>query len=162
MAYARDTNVSIEQTKVDIERMLERCGATHFGYSTGPGEATINFQMHDRFVRYRLLLPNPKDKAFEYTGKKTFRRTPVQQRKAWEQACRSRWRALYLVIQAKLVAVEAGITSFADEFLAAFVLPSDRTVAEDLAAPIAEAYRTGKMPTAVPLLGHVVEGEVIE
>lgn len=162
MAYARDTAVSIERTKVDIEHMLGRAGATHFGYSTGPSEATVNFRMRDRVVRYRLIMPDKKDRAFEYTKNRTFRRTPAQQLKAWDQACRSRWRALFLVIQAKIVAVEAGITSFEDEFLAAFVLPSDRTVAEELAAPIAEAYRTGKMPTSVPLLGHVVEGEVIE
>ena len=46
------------------------------------------------------------------------------------QAERQRWRALAMVIQAKLEAVSAGITTLEDEFLAWTVLADGRTVAE--------------------------------
>ena len=38
----------------------------------------------------------------------------------WEQACRQRWRALALVIKAKLEAIDAEISTFEEEFLPFF------------------------------------------
>ena len=40
---------------------------------------------------------------------------------------RQRWRALALCIKAKLEAVECGITSFEEEFLAHVVMPNGQT-----------------------------------
>ena len=69
----------------------------------------------------------------------------------WEQAVRQRWRALHLVIQAKLEAVETGISTFDEEFLAWITLPDDTTVGQRLLPQVARAYETGDMP---PLLGQ--------
>ena len=46
---------------------------------------------------------------------------------SYDQACRQRWRALLLVIKAKLEAVTAGISTIETEFLANIVLP-DNTI----------------------------------
>jgi hypothetical protein len=58
----------------------------------------------------------------------------------FEQATRQKWRALNLVIKAKLEAVEAGIVTFEDEFMAHMVLPNGATVAEYVGPQIEEAY----------------------
>ena len=42
-----------------------------------------------------------------------------KQRQLWEQGCRSRWRAILLILLAKFEAIEAGISTFEREFLAA-------------------------------------------
>ena len=69
----------------------------------------------------------------------------------WQQACRQRWRALALVIKAKLEAVETGIATFEQEFLAYIVLPNGQSVG-DTAIPAIEAAAAGKdLP---PLLGN--------
>ena len=68
----------------------------------------------------------------------------------WEQACRQRWRALALVIKAKLEAVESGITTFEDEFLAHIVMPDGQTVATHIKPRIAEAYEGGRMLALMP------------
>ncbi|WP_198651245.1 hypothetical protein [Salinicola sp. CPA57] len=68
---------------------------------------------------------------------------------AWEQACRQRWRALALVIKAKLEAVESGITMFEEEFLAHIVLPNGGTVGGWMLPQIKKSYDSGSMP---PLL----------
>ena len=47
---------------------------------------------------------------------------------ASEQGKRSRWRALYLVVKAKLEAVSSGIVSMEDEFLAQTVMNDGETV----------------------------------
>ena len=57
-------------------------------------------------------------------------RTAADQQSAWEQACRQRWRALLLIIRAKLEAAEAGISTLETEFLANIVLPDGRTAGQ--------------------------------
>ena len=47
-------------------------------------------------------------------------------------------------------AVEAGISVFEDEFMAAIVLPDGQTVGEVMREQIAIAYRDGKMPPLLP------------
>ena len=70
-----------------------------------------------------------------------------------EQHRKSRWRALYLVIKAKLEAVDIGITTIEEAFLADTVLPDRRTVAEVMQPQIESAYSTGNMPPLLPYHG---------
>ncbi|MDD3798409.1 MAG: hypothetical protein PHE36_04435 [Novosphingobium sp.] len=68
----------------------------------------------------------------------------------WEQACRQRWRALALVIKAKLEAIDSGISEFDDEFMAHIVLPNGRTVSEEVRPKITSAYAGEGMPNLLP------------
>jgi hypothetical protein len=68
-----------------------------------------------------------------------------------EQACRQRWRALALAIKAKLEAVEAGITSFEDEFMAHIVLPDGSTFGRWARPQIAKVYEENTMPSLLAL-----------
>ena len=77
----------------------------------------------------------------------------AQAQRAWEQACRSRWRALLLAIKAKLEAVQCHIAEFEDEFLAYVVLPDNSTVGARLHPQIAQAYETKQMPELLGLPG---------
>ena len=91
-----------------------------------------------------LPLPNPADKQFARTPARRKTRSADDAYKAWEQACRQRWRALALAIRAKLEAVASGISQFEDEFLAFIVDPSSgRTVSEILRPQIVAAYNGG-------------------
>jgi excisionase family DNA binding protein len=51
----------------------------------------------------------------EYTKSGRGRRAPSVALRHWEQACKARWRALLLVIRAKLEAVACGISTVEDE-----------------------------------------------
>lgn len=152
MKFAENTNVSSEQSRAEIERTLNRYGATGFMYGWNADTATIMFEMQARRVMFRLQMPDRSAREFVLTPGGKRERSPQDALKAWEQACRQRWRALALVIKAKLEAVETGITVFEDEFMAHIVLPGNRqTVSEWLRPQLAHAYETGKMP---PLLGY--------
>ncbi len=94
-----------------------------------------------------LLMPSIDDYA---RTPRNSRRTAAAQRSAWEQACRQRWRALLMIIRAKVEAVESGITTLESGFLANISLPDAGTIGEWLALQIQEAYGTGRMP---PKLG---------
>ena len=95
--YARNTNVSSELSRLEIEKILIKYGADNFAYATASGKAMICFTMFDRQVKFFLPLPKKEEFRFTPTGRD---RTENSQYEAWEQACRQRWRALKLVIQA--------------------------------------------------------------
>lgn len=148
--YAKTTTVSSELSRIEIEKILIKYGAENFAYAISNGKAFIGFTMHGRTVKFVLPLPLKEAFSFTETGR---RRTENSQNEAWEQACRQRWRALKLVIQAKLEAVECGISVFEDEFMANIVLPGGATVGEFMKPQIDEAYRLGTPPRMLPMLG---------
>lgn len=139
--YAADTNVSVEASRNEIERTLARYKADAFAYATEAGRATIMFRMAGRQVRFVLALPARDDREFTHHSRGA--RTESAAESAWEQACRQRWRALALVIKAKLEAVSAGITTIEDEFLAHTILGDGRTVGEAIKPQIEQHYMTG-------------------
>jgi hypothetical protein len=97
-------------------------------------------------VRFVIDLPDPKK---------------YRDQRHLEKAERQRWRALLLVIKAKLEAVESAITAFDEEFLAHIVMPNDRTVADLVHRLVDDAYRTGRMPALGPAPADVVDGAVV-
>src|SRR5699024_6116634 len=105
--------------------------ASAFGYVTGQGHAAIEFVARGRRIRFMLALPDPQDREITHTPTGQVRaRQSVE--KVYDQAVRQRWRALVLLVKAKLEAVESGIVEFETEFLAQTVLPSGRTVEEEV------------------------------
>ncbi len=149
--YAATTSVSTEQSRAEIERTLQRWGADQFMYGWDGDRAVIGFRASDRQIKFVIDLPDRNDR--EFTHHSRGRRTADAALKAWEQACRQRWRALALVIKAKLEAVESGISEFESEFLAHIVLPNGSTVGDWVAPQIDVAYTTGQMPSMLPALG---------
>ena len=149
--YAQTTTVSSAKSRDEIERTLTRYGASGFMYGWQEDSAVVAFKMDNRSVKFTLPLPDRNDKKFTHTPTTEERRSTERANTAWEQACRQRWRALALVIKAKLEAVEAGITIFDEEFLAHLVLPDGQTVGQFMVPQVAIAYDKGTMP---PLLGH--------
>ncbi len=153
MAYAEKTSVSALKTKADIEALVQRYGADQFISGYRDDIAVIGFSMAGRQIKFFLPLPDKNSREYWYTPGRGQRRSDKAAYEAWEQACRSRWRALYLVIKAKLEAVEAGISTVEREFLYDIVLPDGRTAGEWLTPQIEEAYQTKQMPPMLPMLG---------
>jgi hypothetical protein len=155
MAYAENTTVSTDKSRSEIERTLQKYGADQFMYGWDQQKAVIGFRMVDRQIKFILPMPDKNSKEFTKTetGKA---RVQSAAHKVWEQACRQKWRALALVIKAKLEAVEAGISMFEEEFMANIVLPNGGTVGDFMLPQIKEAYSFGNMPKMLPDLS---EGE---
>lgn len=145
--YAKNTTVSSELSRLEIERVLIKYGADNFAYATANGQALIVFTMCGKQVKFILPLPKKEEFCKTPTGRE---RSENSRFEAWEQACRQRWRALKLVIQAKLEAVESEISVFEDEFMANIVLPSGQTVGGFMRPQIESAYKTGEMPALLP------------
>jgi len=149
-SYASQTTVSADKSRSEIEATLRRFGADQFMYGWEKTHAVIQFRAQQRLIRFVLELPNRDDPRFTLTPTGKKRRTPDAMLKAYEQATRSTWRSLALVIKAKLVAVDDGIVTFEHEFLAHIVLPSGDTVGRWAIPQVATAYETGEMLPALP------------
>lgn len=149
--YASETTVPAEKSRMEIEQTLRRYGADSFMYGWDDEKAGVRFRAHGKFVAFVLPMPAKNADEFkwvqyarEYSPR---RRTDKQAEAAWEQSVRQRWRALSLVIKAKLEAVESGITTFEDEFLAHLLMPDGSTLGEWAKPQVEEAYATGIMPS---------------
>lgn len=148
MAYAEKTDVSVIKTRLDIEQIVRLHGADQFILGTRDDMAVVGFTMDGRQIRITLPLPNKQD--YLLTPARRIRRSPEQVDAAWEQACRARWRALYLIIKAKLEAIESGISTVEHEFLSDVVVPNGQTVGAFMAPQLEAAYTTGRMPALLP------------
>lgn len=147
--YAETTTVSSEASRAEIERTLTRYGADQFMYGWDAEQAIIRFRMEERYVEFRLTLPDRNAYEITHTPSRGLPRAPEARDREYEQRVKQRWRALALVVKAKLEAVAAGITEFEDEFLAHLILPNGQTVGAMIRPGIAVAYETGEMPTAL-------------
>lgn len=152
--YAEKTRVGISKSKAEIEKILSRYGASSFAYGWEASRATVGFELHGKYIRFNLNLPAKTEDRFTKTPT-GLDRSSEQAEKHWEQACRSSWRALCLVIKAKLEAVEAGITTLEEEFLAHIMLPNGETVGGQFIPQIEDVYANGgkSMPKLLPFGG---------
>ncbi len=159
--YAKTTQVSVERSKLELEKTLVRYGAVGFfsAWQDEPPMHLVGFKIvagdDDRMVKISLPLPRRDDfkryrkKVNQFTDDWATRSTEAMN-KAWETACRQKWRALCLVVKAKLEAVDSGISTIEREFLADVVLPDGTTFGQWARPQLATAYSTQKMPPLLP------------
>jgi hypothetical protein len=145
--YAKSTSVTPEKSRAEIERTLKRYGCDAFAFAWQGENAMIAFEAHGRQVKFMVPIPGRDEYTTTPGGQTRYDEGAID--KAWDQGIRQRWRALALAIKAKLEAVEAGIVSFEDEFLAHFVLPDGQTVGQAILPDLDRALERG-LP---PLLG---------
>lgn len=162
MAYAESTTVSVEKSRAEIERMLSRHKCTKFttGIDHEEHRAVVQFHAHNRIVKFEIDLPDPTDPKYRRMKNSNLQRTASGIAKVVDQEERTIWRALLLVIKAKLEAVESHITTFETEFLAHVILPNQQTVAEFIGPAVAQMYETGRMPPERQLTSGVIDVEI--
>jgi hypothetical protein len=167
--YAENTHVDAKRSRDEIERTLQRYNAMGFAYGWEQREvmkpaycnrygcrqvgqeptevcyrdhafgvvkskkvvrevAIIQFKVKNRAVKLEVPMPTQEE---EGTATKH------------EKAVRQRWRALSLVLKAKLEAVESGISTFDHEFLAHMVMANGLTVGQALIPRLTETVERG-------------------
>ena len=110
--YAETTKVPVAQTKAEIEGMLLKIGADRIGMmETRSGEAYVVFETEA--AMYKLSAP-----ALDPNAKNL------------DQERRRVWRAMGLLVKAKMTAITEGISTVEREFLADAVMPDGSTMIE--------------------------------
>lgn len=118
--FAEGTTVSVAKSRMEIEKVLTRHKATSVASGWTPDGATIMFEAHGRRVRFDLHLKNE------------------------EREDMRRWRCLLFFIKAKFEALDSGLVTFDQEFLAHIVVPGkNETVGDWLGPQLAAAYERG-------------------
>lgn len=126
MPYANRTRVSTEKTRMEIEQLVKKYGAKGFASGWHEGTARVQFFAHNRHVRFTVVAAGDTREG------------------------REKWRALLLLVKAKLVTVDAKIATFEEAFVGDIVLPeTGKTVWESVREPLKLAYETNRH---VPLL----------
>lgn len=147
MSYAQGTTVSQPATFTEIERTLKRYGATAFMYGSTDTEAMVMFDAKGLRLKFRLRFPGIESFRLTETGRE---RADSVALKAQDEEVRRRWRALLLVIKAKLESVESGIETFEEAFASQIVLANGQTVGQWLVPQLAESAGAGNMPPLLP------------
>ena len=150
--YAQDTAVPVERSRAEIERVANKHGATSFASARNRDGATVMFDVDGRRVRFDIPTPSytvdPDNLPHGWRSMSEARRAEYV-RAQTEKETRRRWRALGLIIKAKLEAVASGVVSFESEFLAQLLLPGGSTVGNHVIPQIA----AGGKPALPPMLG---------
>lgn len=146
--YAATTKTPVDKTRTEIEAALRRYDADAFGYAWTTTTASIMFEIGGR--RVRILLPLPDRKERRFTHHSRGERNTEAAEAVYEQACRQSWRALLLIVKAKLETVAAGISTIEREFLADVVLPDGSTVGDWVRPQLERVYARGDMPVLLP------------
>lgn len=145
MSYAEGTTVPIERSKAEVEQLLRKAGAREFisGWDEEAGLSRVQCRLRGYYIRFDVRAPKKAD--FEQTPG-GLKRNDKQLRQALDNEERRRWRALCLIVKAKLELVDARESTIDREFLADIMLPDGRTVAQVLVPQLAATYEQGTMP----------------
>jgi hypothetical protein len=137
--YAAGTRVEVNRSRDELEGLLDRVGADSVATMRDSTAAAVAFRLTGR--NYILRLPFPSDE--EILARR--RVTKGQMENARAQANRERWRALVLLCKAKIVAIDAGVTTPEAEFLAHAMLPSGQTLGEHLSEHPEQLTTSGRL-----------------
>lgn len=67
MGYAAETEVPVEKSKAEIERLVTRYGAERFMVGIDQRRAVMAFQVRGKMVQFFLPLPDRSEKRFWFT-----------------------------------------------------------------------------------------------
>jgi len=147
--YAGQTQVTKTATLAELENILEKYGATSFIAGNHEGDATIAFQIAGLRILIRIPLPEVTETRFTHTPRRGTARHRDAVHAEHQTAIRATWRALLLLVKAKLVAVDQGVTTIEREFLPHILLPSGDTLADVALPEITAAYQRGEVPALI-------------
>jgi hypothetical protein len=176
--YAEGTSVPMDRSRAEAEKTLVRYGAHAFAYSWEqrveviPARCTANGctksdpdycrrehrwmvteQRRDTrqvvILGFRMTLDGTEREVRLEVPMPTEREAGTKAK--LDAATRQRWRALVLVLKAKLEAVASGISTLETEFLAGIVMPDGRTLGSHVIPRLTEVVEHGRLlPPAEP------------
>jgi hypothetical protein len=142
-SYAQGTKVDAHGTQFDIMKALSRFGVAKHAFMSetcedGSQRAAVAFEYAGLNYKISVLTPPPDHEAFTHSeGGRA--RTQIQATTAYESEIKRRWRSLYAVIKAKLIAVDDDVATFEQEFMAYILTGSGETLYESLEPELKKA-----------------------
>lgn len=143
--YAQRTQVSADRSEGQLKTLLARAGAAQIitGWDGDGRRIMLAFRLARLSIR--IVVPLPTQDEARRTPKGRIRAARASAA-AMDQETRRRWRALLLVVKAKLEAVSSGISTMEQEFLAHVVIPGGQTIGDVALPQLRELADSGKSP----------------
>ncbi len=131
MTYARGTNVSINRSRDELERTLERFGATGMLWlrDDEARRMIVGFKRDRRAYRFTIVMLTWEDCEKTPTG---ILRTRAVAVKTADQETRRRFRSLANFVKAVMDAEDSGIINAEEALLPYLVLSSGQTLADEV------------------------------
>lgn len=148
--YAENTEVPVDRSLGQIQTTLKTHGASRFVYGEDDDAFMIGFVMEGRQYRFVVPLPQRTDRDIAYTDTGKARLSSAIPG-LLEQGRKQRFRALLLVLKAKLEAIDTGITTLEDEFLSALVLGNGDVTFGQYVRPQLQRIAAGELPSLLAL-----------
>ena len=133
--YAEGTSVEVSRSRAAIEQLVVRHGATSFMSAFDKNRYVVIFELQRRRIRFDIAAPSTKE--YQTTSK-------------WAAEERRRWRALLLILKAKLELVQSGDADLDAEFLSYMVLPNGATVGSKVLPDLDRVISEGTLPPLLP------------
>lgn len=150
-SYAEGTKVDTSRSRAEIERTLERFGATGFMFGRDDDERVfiVGFRRNER--GYRFVLPMVDREIFKYNKPRAAYQKHGSQRaehvidRMSNDETKRRWRSLSNFVKATLDATDTGIIDFDTAMMPHLVLPDGRTMGQVI-TPQVDAALKGRNP----------------
>lgn len=161
MAY-ETTQVTVEKSQGEIRKLLHKHGASQFRFSEGTDDelrwwAGVEFIHHDHLVRIAAPLKDLEGRASRELDAKVRRaRTKTREdflAEHYEQEAKRIWRVIYWSLKARMEAVDEGLETFEQAFLAHMVDPGTGKTIWDVIRPHVESGRMHVGAGGLPELG---------
>lgn len=121
--YAQGTEVPVDRSQQEIVRLFHRYRIDTYAFGAERGRASVAFEFQDMPIRVGIPVPT-RPGAQKVRNPQTGRMVDAYAR--WEQEVKECWRALVLLLKANLEAVERGIVTVAEAFMA-YLVAADGT-----------------------------------
>ncbi len=150
-SYAAGTTVDTTRSRNEIERTLERFGATGFMFGRDDDEQVFIVAFRREKRAYRFVLPMVDPEVFRYNKPRYSYEQHGRERakttiaKMVDDETKRRWRSLANFVKATLDATDTGIIDFDTAMMPHLVLPDGRTMGQAI-TPQVDAALAGKIP----------------
>lgn len=100
----------------DLEKLLLEHDVTVFGYERLDDLAVVRFVLNEKRLRLVVTMPDWNADKYRLTPNRGSIRSITERRRLYWADVAKTWKAMHNLVAAKLDGIEAGITSFDDEF----------------------------------------------
>jgi len=160
--FAKGTKVETERTVKEVEKLIRQYGGEKFSQGWDGQREWVAFQMEGKIIRFVVHVPAPSEDKYRLKqngSRPATKRSMEEALGLVEQEVMRRWRALALLLKAKLVGIAEGDRTVMQEFGMDMVIPirdpetgqyTEATMHEYIAEQIEDAYRGGPPPSLTP------------
>ncbi len=147
MPYAKGTKTTVISSRKEISQILVRYGASAPEFKETPDGIAVEFALSKRQMSVSLPLPTPQ--KYIRPGQRQTQDALAAAKRQCNREIMRRYRALALVLKAKLEAIASGISTAEQEFLSDLVLPSGQRAGDWIEPQLVRIYEESQLLPAI-------------